>query len=146
RSVMTIDVRTHVGRLDLQCHRRRIAAMLLDGIDAVLAQDLLYALDGVAFAMQEMANAAQQLEILGPIVATTAAALHRFDLVELDLPEAQHVLWDLELVSDFTDGPERLICLRHDMTLALKVVHSPSCHTRLHTWEANTDKRKDTKD
>ena len=66
--------------------------MLLHLIDALLAQDLLHALDGVALGVQQMADAAQQRQILGAIVAAPAAALHRPDLRKPAFPEAQDVL------------------------------------------------------
>jgi hypothetical protein len=85
----------------------------LDAVDALLAQDLLHALDRVALGVQQLADAAQQLEILRPVIAPAAAALHRPDLRELDLPEPQDVLGHLEVVGDLADRAERCRSLAH---------------------------------
>ena len=65
--------------------------MLLHGIHTLLAQDPLYAFDRVSVPVQQVAHAEQQLHILGPVEAAPATALHRPDMRELDLPEAQYV-------------------------------------------------------
>src|SRR5690606_41600806 len=77
-----------------------------DVVDALLAQDLLHAADGVALAVQEMADATQEVDVVGPVVPPPAAALHRLDLGELALPEPQHMLGNIEFGGYFTDGPE----------------------------------------
>src|SRR5258708_1968998 len=40
--------------------------------------------------------------------AAAAAALHRLDLGEAGFPEAQHVLGNVEFISDLADGTERI--------------------------------------
>src|SRR5262245_15689468 len=60
-----------------------------------------------------MADAAQQVDVVGAVVAPAAAALHRPDLAEPALPEPQHVLGDVELVRHFADGAECVRCLVH---------------------------------
>ena len=87
-------------------------AFLPDGLhepDALLAQDSLHAADGVALAVKQMADAAQQIDVVGPVIAPAAAALHRLDVAKARLPEAQHVLGQIELVRRFTDGAK---CVR----------------------------------
>src|SRR6185437_15261290 len=75
---------------------------------ALLAQNFLHALDGVAVAVQQRANAAQQIDIVGPVIAPPARALQRTDLRKARLPEAQHVLRHIQFSRDFADGAERL--------------------------------------
>src|SRR5271166_2368852 len=80
---------------------------------ALLAQDALNPADGVALAIEQVANAAQQIDVLRAVEAPAAAALHRPDLVEAALPEPQHVLRNLKLGGNFTDGAESVWCLVH---------------------------------
>ena len=75
----------------------------------MLFQDPLHAADGVALAVQQAADAAQQIDIVRAIIAPAAAALHRLDLGEPRLPEPQHMLGDVEIVGDLADGSE---CIR----------------------------------
>src|SRR5262245_66164057 len=60
-----------------------------------------------------MADAAQEIEVVRPVVTAPAAAFHRSDLAETTFPEAQHVLWNLQLLRHFTDGAECARCLLH---------------------------------
>ena len=76
------------------------------GPPPVQAQQLLGASDGVALLVEEGADLAQDLDVLGAVVAPTAAALQRPDLRELALPEAQHVLRHVEIVRHLADRPE----------------------------------------
>ncbi len=85
---------------------RRIVSQSLDRLDPLLAQNPLHTADGVALAIKQAADATQQIDIVGAIVAAPAAALHRLDLGEAGFPEAQHVLRDVEIVGDLADGPE----------------------------------------
>ena len=104
--------------LDLGAHGQFSAPGADDEARALLLEDALHALDGVALAVEEMADAAQQIDIVGPVVAPAAAALHRLDLREPRLPEAQHMLRQIEVVRDFADRPERVWALRHQSLLA----------------------------
>ena len=79
---------------------------VLHELDAVILQDALRAADRVALAVEQMADAAQQIDVVGPVIAAAAAALHRLDLLEAGFPEAQHVLRQVEIVRDFADRPE----------------------------------------
>src|ERR1700733_392410 len=54
----------------------------LDRFDAVLFQNALHPADGVALAVQQAADAPEQVDIVGAIVAPAAAPLHRLYLGE----------------------------------------------------------------
>src|SRR5512139_1854622 len=84
--------------------RRAFLPYHLHELRALLAQDSLHAEDRVALAVQQMANPAQQIDVVRAVVAASATALHRFDLVKSAFPEAQHMLRQIEIVRDFTDG------------------------------------------
>ena len=58
----------------------------LDEFRPLLAQDALHAADGVALAVEQMADAAQQIDIVGTVIAPPAAALHRLDFAETASP------------------------------------------------------------
>ena len=66
----------------------------------------LHAADRVALAVQQVTHAAQQIDIVRAVIAPAAAALHRADLREAALPEPQHMLRHIDLVSDLADGAE----------------------------------------
>ncbi len=85
---------------------------------AVLAQQLLHALDGVALVVEHVADALDQLDILRAVVAAAAAALHRLDLREARLPEAQHMLRQVEIFGHFADGAEGVGALVHGAALS----------------------------
>ena len=80
---------------------------------AVIAQQLLHALDGIALVVEHVADAFDQLDILRPVVAPATAAFQRLDLGEAGLPETQHMLRQIEIVSDFADRTERVWTLLH---------------------------------
>src|SRR5205823_830942 len=84
------------------------AADAADISNALLAQDALDAADGVAFAIEQRANALEEINIIGTIETPAAAALHRLHLGETRFPESQDVLGNIELRSDFADRPESL--------------------------------------
>jgi hypothetical protein len=48
--------------------------------NTLLAQNLLDAADGVAVAVQEMPDASEEIDVVGPLIAPPAAALQRLDL------------------------------------------------------------------
>src|SRR3990172_5556993 len=73
---------------------------------AGLAQQLLHAPNRVAFAVEQAADVAQELDVLGPVVAASAAPLQRLDLTEFRLPEAKHMLGHVDLLGDLPDGAE----------------------------------------
>src|SRR6185437_9875611 len=71
--------------------------------DTVLLQDALHPADGVACAVQELADATQKVDVVGAVIAPPAGALHRPDLAESAFPETQHMLRDVEVVGDLAD-------------------------------------------
>jgi hypothetical protein len=84
--------------------RRALLPHDLNEFRALFPQDPLHAANGVALTVEEMANSAQKIDVIGAIVTPAAAAFHRFDFVEAAFPKAQHVLWQIEFVCHFTDG------------------------------------------
>src|SRR5437762_9728915 len=48
---------------------------VLDELDAVVLEDALRTPDRVTLAVQKMADAAQEIDVVGPVVAASAAAL-----------------------------------------------------------------------
>jgi len=108
---------------------------------ALFAQDLLHALDGVAFEIEERADAAQEIDVFGPVEAPAARTLDRPDMGEARLPEAQHVLWYVERVGHFADRAERFRRF-HAQRGGLRHAHSPASWssgispliTALSTW------------
>src|SRR5262245_6640228 len=86
---------------------------VLDETHPLLSQETLDATDRVSLAIEKMANAAQEIEIVRSVVTATAAAFHRPDLAETTFPEAQYVLWNFQLLRHFADGPECSRCLLH---------------------------------
>src|SRR5947209_12904763 len=92
---------------------RSLSPDMLYELDAVILQDALRAADRVALAVKQMADAAQEVDIVRPVIAPAAAALHRLDLLKARFPETQHVLRQVEVVFDFADRPERFGRLFH---------------------------------
>src|SRR4029078_7757630 len=72
--------------------RRTFLPYHLNEFCTLLAQNSLHTTNGVALAIQQMSNSAEEIDIVRAIVAPAAAAFHRLDLVEAALPKAQHVL------------------------------------------------------
>ena len=56
----------------------------------------------------------EQVDVVGAIVAPPAAALQRLDVGKAGLPEAQHVLRQVEVFGDLADGAECVGALVHD--------------------------------
>jgi hypothetical protein len=107
-------------RLNAACGHRhrtrwltRLLAVLLDVVDALLAEDLLHTLDGVTLGVKQMPNTAQKLHIFRAIVTAPTAPLHGTDLREACFPESQNMLLDIELISNLADGSKSLCCLAH---------------------------------
>src|SRR5258708_6170571 len=69
-----------------------VQALLLRQAPAPLLQKALHALNGVAVLIEQRADAAQEIDILRPLITTPAAALLRTDLAELAFPRPQPVL------------------------------------------------------
>src|SRR5437868_8352664 len=75
---------------------RSLPPDVLYKLDAVILQDALRAADCVALAIKQVTDAAQKVDIVRPVIAPTAAALHRLDLLKARFPETQHVLRQVE--------------------------------------------------
>src|SRR5262249_1181386 len=70
------------------------------------AQQSLHALDRIALNVKQIGDPSQQCDVVRPVVAPPATALQRLHLWELGLPEAQHVLRDVQVVGYLTDRAE----------------------------------------
>src|SRR5256886_12068836 len=86
--------------------RRTRLPDVLHEMHALLAPKPLNAADSIALAIAEMADSAQEIEVLRPVIAAATAARHRPDLMEAAFPEPPHVLRQLELLRHFADRPE----------------------------------------
>ncbi len=86
----------------------RDVGQALDRFDAVLAQNALHPANGISLTVKQPPDAAQQINVIGTIIAATAAPLHRFDLVEACFPEPQNVLRHIKVISNFADRPKRV--------------------------------------
>jgi len=64
--------------------------------------------EGQTVAIQQRADAAQQVQIVGAVIAPAAAALQRLDSCEFGFPETQNMLGNIEFGSDFADGAKGL--------------------------------------
>src|SRR5712692_2996450 len=107
--VTGVDERRLVTRLlafDRMADRLHVA-------HALFTQDLLHAPDRIALAVEQMPNAAQEIDVVVAIVAPAAAAFQRLDLSEAGFPEAQDVLRQVEVIGDLTDGTERVWSFFH---------------------------------
>jgi hypothetical protein len=75
--------------------------------NALLAQNALHTFDGVAFIVEQMANALQKCDIAGAIVTPAAGSLHRLDLTKAGFPKAQNVLGQVQSIGRFADCAKR---------------------------------------
>jgi len=80
---------------------------------AMLLQDALHTLDGVALAIKELAYSAQKVDVVGAVVTPAAAAFHRPDLREASFPKSQHMLRKIEILRNFADRSECVWPLGH---------------------------------
>jgi len=85
----------------------------LHGLRTILLQDALHALDRIAFAIEEMADAFEQIDIVGAVIAPSTAALERPNLPEPCFPKPQDVLRNIEVLGDFADRSEGVGALVH---------------------------------
>src|SRR5262245_65024306 len=71
---------------------------------AMVPKNALDAANGIAFAIEQLADAVRQIDVIGPVIAPPAAALHRPDLGEASLPEPQDMLRHVEPIGHLADG------------------------------------------
>src|SRR6185312_14243214 len=57
--------------------------------------------------VKQGADTAQQVDILGAVIAAPARALDRLELTEAAFPETQYVLWQLKVAGRLANGAER---------------------------------------
>ena len=74
----------------------------------VVLEQFLHTLDRIAVIVEQVPDALEKFDVVGPIVPAPSAALERFDLRKPGLPEPQDVLRQIEVIGDFADGPERV--------------------------------------
>lgn len=79
-----------------------------DGARALLLENALHALDGVALSIEQMAQSHHQLHVARPIIAPPARALHGFELLEAGFPETQHVRRQVETLRDLSNRAKSL--------------------------------------
>src|SRR6056297_3425880 len=105
-------------RISRPCFQRDLAAPdCLDGAHTLALENALNALDRVAFGIEQAADALEQIDIARTIIAPPARPLERFDLRESCFPEAQHMLGQVEILSDFADGTKSVRTLFHCASL-----------------------------
>ena len=88
-----------------------------DRLYPAVAQKLLHAFDCVTVGIEKLADTAQQIDVFGPVVSPTAAALQRLDVGELAFPESEDVWRHIEIGRDFADRPKS--CRRFALTPAV---------------------------
>lgn len=71
---------------------------------SVRLEDLLRALNGVALIAKQLLDVQDEFDIAVGIDAVAGAVLLRLQLVELRLPVAQHILFEIGDLADFADG------------------------------------------
>src|SRR5690606_8689456 len=100
---------------------------------AIHLEQLLHALDRISVIVEQMPDALQEIDVLGAVIAPSAAALHRLDLRETSLPETQHMLRQVEIVGNFADGAESVRALFHStLDERLRHRHNGALANRIH--------------
>src|SRR5690606_2854856 len=97
----------------------------------VFTQQLLNAFDCVALIIEHEANAPDEVDILGTIVAPATAALQRLDLREPRLPEPKHVLWKVQIFRHFANCAECVRAFFHIHALLAQLRLNASIEQRL---------------
>ena len=77
----------------------------------------------VALGIEQLANAAEQRDIVRAVVAPPAAPLERLHLRKLGLPESENVLRNIERLRHFADGSKRTRRLAARPALRLGSAH-----------------------
>jgi len=70
----------------------------------LLAQNSLHTADGIALAVKQMPDAAEEIHVVGTILPPPSGTLHWPDLREPAFPEAQHVLRQVEIACHLANG------------------------------------------
>src|SRR5258707_3622687 len=96
------DLLDHHGRGLYRCGRAATAD-IGDMAKPALLQNLLHALDGETIAVEQRADALEQVDILGPVIAASARPLDGAYLRETAFPETQHMLWHVKFNGNFPD-------------------------------------------
>src|SRR3954470_8673020 len=78
-----------------------------DGTWRAILQQLLDAPDRVSVLIEPLPDPTQQPDILGPVIASAAAAFHGSELRKLRLPETQYMRRKVEFVGNLSDGAKR---------------------------------------
>ncbi len=71
---------------------------------ALLAEQLLNALDRIALRVQQVMDGFQNIHVLRTVITPTAAALERPYLRKLGFPETEHMLLDIQILGHLADG------------------------------------------
>src|SRR5690606_6475775 len=87
-------------------------------------EDALHPPDRIALAIEEMADAAEKVDVLWAVIAPAAAPLERADLAEPGLPETENVLRQIEVGGHLADRAEGVRRLRFALILS-RLVHRP---------------------
>src|SRR4051794_33697262 len=78
-----------------------------DGTWRAILQQLLHAPDRISVLIEPLPDPTQQPDVLGPVIASAAAAFHGSELRKLRLPETQHMRRKIEFVGNLSDGAKR---------------------------------------
>ena len=92
---------------------------------SLFAEDALNAPNGVTLFVQQMADAFQQINVIGAIISPASAAFHGFDLRKPRLPKPQHMLRQIEIIRYFADGAKRIWAFVQNTSPALQT--GPAC-------------------
>src|SRR6185437_13816158 len=111
-------VRTHLGRGGGRRFggfgRRSVARRGgRQRLNALLLEQLLDALDRVAFLVEQALDQPQPVDVVRAVITPPAGPLERPDLGKAGLPEAQHMLRQVKRVRDLTDRPVGFRALFH---------------------------------
>jgi len=102
-----------------------LAPDVLHETDTLFAQDALNTANGIALAIEQMTDAAQKIDIVGPVVTAAPAPFHRSNLREAAFPEPQNVLRHIYFVGNFTDRAERIRRFFQGIILGLRSLRRP---------------------
>ncbi len=110
------------------CWPRRAAPDGLHRLDALLLEDALHALDRVALPVEQRLQPHDERDVVGAVVAPSAAALQRLDLREAGLPETEHMVRQVEILRHLADRPEGVWALVDHILLRVRLSR-PEAHS-----------------